>query len=317
MKKVTIMIPTYNQPQYIEQCINSAMAQDYPNLEIVISDDSTNDETEKIILEKYTHDSRIHYFHNETRLGRVGNYHHTLYEKATSDYAINLDGDDWFIDNTYITNAATLLDQNPDVICVIARIQFFYEDEQRMEYGTGYEKLDSIDEGGKYLYLVTNHKVPFNHMTVLYRREEAMKIGFYTKDTTWADSESIFRLVCNSKMAFIDEHVGVWRIHDRNESSSFHKSIDIEDIFSNDDSIERFCSKCEKGAYGVSTWIDESRYHNAKGLVKYLIQTKQYAKLLEFFKFFAKQYPQLFFSSLPRLVIYLIKTKILFFYKSL
>lgn len=78
-KKATIMIPTYNQPQYIMQCVESAMAQDYSNLEIVISDDSTNDETEKIIKEKYIQDPRIKYFHNIVRLGRVGNYHHTLY----------------------------------------------------------------------------------------------------------------------------------------------------------------------------------------------------------------------------------------------
>lgn len=318
MKKVTIMVPTYNQPQYIEQCIESAIMQDYPNLEIVISDDSTNDDTEKIIFEKYAHDSRIYYFHNKVRLGRVGNYHHTLYEKATGDYVINLDGDDWFLDKAYISKASSILDNNNNVACVIAKIQLYHENEKNMEYGEGYRDiLDDIDDGGKYLSLVTHHKAPFNHMTVLYRREKAMKIGFYIKDTTWTDSESIFRLVCNSKIAFVNQYVGVWRIHGMNESSSHYKSIKIEDVFANDESIYAFCSKCEKEPYGVSTWIDESMYHNAKGFIKYLIQAKQYERLLQFLKFFYKKYPKLFFISLLRVLFFLTKQKTASLYRSI
>ena len=43
MTNVTILIPTYNQPEYIEQCVESALARDYSNLEVNISDDSKND----------------------------------------------------------------------------------------------------------------------------------------------------------------------------------------------------------------------------------------------------------------------------------
>lgn len=317
MKKVTVMIPTYNQPQYIEQCIDSVLLQNYQNLEIVISDDSLNDDTKKIILEKYIQDSRIRYFHNQVRLGRVGNYHDTLYNKAAGDYVINLDGDDWFIESNYISRAAEILDNNPDVACVIAKIQFFHESDQRIEYGEGYNELETIDDGGKYLYLVSHLKAPFNHMTVLYRRDIAMQIGFYTKDTTWTDSESIFRLVCNSRMAFLNEYVGVWRIHGSNESGKYFGSITYEEVFSVDESIYSFCSKCEKKPFGVSAWINESRYHNAKGYILYLVKTKQFIKLLLFLRFFFQRFPMLCVVSVPRVFYFMLKKVIASMYRKI
>ncbi len=47
--KVSIMIPTYNQQKYIVRAIESALSQDYPNMEIVISDDNSPDETQAIV----------------------------------------------------------------------------------------------------------------------------------------------------------------------------------------------------------------------------------------------------------------------------
>ena len=45
---VSILIPAYNQPEYFRQAIDSAIKQDYPNVEILIGDDSDNDEVQKI-----------------------------------------------------------------------------------------------------------------------------------------------------------------------------------------------------------------------------------------------------------------------------
>jgi glycosyltransferase involved in cell wall biosynthesis len=44
--RVSIIIPTYNQSKYIVRAIESALSQDYPNLEIIISDDNSPDETD-------------------------------------------------------------------------------------------------------------------------------------------------------------------------------------------------------------------------------------------------------------------------------
>ena len=63
---VSILIPTYNQPEYFRQALESALNQTYPNIEIIVSDDSTDDRVEKVASE---YKDRIQFFKHES----VGN----------------------------------------------------------------------------------------------------------------------------------------------------------------------------------------------------------------------------------------------------
>ena len=65
---VSILITSYNRARWIGQAIESAMAQDYENLEIIISDDGSTDNSHEVI-NKYTNDPRIRYSRNEKNLG--------------------------------------------------------------------------------------------------------------------------------------------------------------------------------------------------------------------------------------------------------
>ena len=49
MPKVSILIPTYNQPQFVKECIESILSQTFTDYEIIVTDDSTNTETEEMI----------------------------------------------------------------------------------------------------------------------------------------------------------------------------------------------------------------------------------------------------------------------------
>ena len=62
---VSILIPTYNRPHYFKIALESALAQTYSNIEIIIGDDSTNDETETLIHEQYLpHYKNVTYIRN-------------------------------------------------------------------------------------------------------------------------------------------------------------------------------------------------------------------------------------------------------------
>ncbi len=60
MKKITIMIPTYNQAKYISKAIESALSIDYQNLEVIVSDDCSTDNTKEVVS-KYLADKRFQY----------------------------------------------------------------------------------------------------------------------------------------------------------------------------------------------------------------------------------------------------------------
>ena len=62
---VSILIPTYNRPALFEQTLLSALAQKYPHVEILVNDNSTNEDT-ALLMQKYEGDPRVHYFRNRT-----------------------------------------------------------------------------------------------------------------------------------------------------------------------------------------------------------------------------------------------------------
>lgn len=66
MKKVSIVLPTYNGERYIKKSIDSILRQTYQNLELVIVDDCSTDQTNAIINEYAKNDNRIHIIRNNT-----------------------------------------------------------------------------------------------------------------------------------------------------------------------------------------------------------------------------------------------------------
>lgn len=93
---ISICIPAYKKPQYVVRCLESVLKQDHRPVEIIISDDSP-DEDIKQAIQPYTGQLDIKYFHNQPPLGSPKNWNAAL-NKATGDYLVLLHQDDWFHD---------------------------------------------------------------------------------------------------------------------------------------------------------------------------------------------------------------------------
>ncbi|WP_142392190.1 glycosyltransferase family 2 protein, partial [Bacillus thuringiensis] len=84
LPKVSILIPAYNRPYYLELALNSALNQTYENIEIIISDDSTNNEV-NVMIQPYLREYEcITYVENETPL--VAENFNKCIELANGDY---------------------------------------------------------------------------------------------------------------------------------------------------------------------------------------------------------------------------------------
>lgn len=94
---VSILIPTHNRPHYFEQALASALMQTYPNIEIVVSDNSTNNLTEQIVAKHRSHPrgSAIRYYRNPENIGPLPNQQRIL-NLANGEYINYLNDDDLF-----------------------------------------------------------------------------------------------------------------------------------------------------------------------------------------------------------------------------
>jgi glycosyltransferase involved in cell wall biosynthesis len=88
---VTVCIPVFNGENYLFDCINSALQQDYSNFEVLIMDNCSTDSTSLIVSE--INDNRIRYVRNDQNIGALNNFSKGVYE-ALGEYFVLLPHDD-------------------------------------------------------------------------------------------------------------------------------------------------------------------------------------------------------------------------------
>jgi glycosyltransferase involved in cell wall biosynthesis len=95
--RISICIPAYKKPEYVVRAIQSILKQTYKEVEIVISDDSPNEDI-KIAIQPYISELDIKYYHNQPALKSPMNWNNAL-DKATGDFVMLLHQDDWLHDS--------------------------------------------------------------------------------------------------------------------------------------------------------------------------------------------------------------------------
>lgn len=228
---VSVMIPTYGQDKYIEKTVRSALSQDYPSLEIVISDDCSPDSTQEICEKLALEHPIVRYYRNSTNLGRVKNYHETLYNRVQGDYVVNLDGDDLFIDSTFIRKGVERLgaeeEQDKPQVYIACKRLYYMSTGKYIENTHNIPDTIKIIEGREF-FMGAYNKYKFSHLTTIFKREDALKLDFYNLDVISSDSASLYKLIAHSKVILSKEVVGQWNMMNSNESLSpiFEKHLD-------------------------------------------------------------------------------------------
>jgi glycosyltransferase involved in cell wall biosynthesis len=126
---VSVIMPTYNRANYIENAISSVISQTYSNFELIIIDDDSNDETEQTI-DKYKNDSRIKYFRQMK--GGSGKARNKGLKESMGEYIFYLDTDNFWFENYLKTMLDYLISFNLD--SVYSGLIAFDEKNQFMYY---------------------------------------------------------------------------------------------------------------------------------------------------------------------------------------
>lgn len=214
LPKVTVMIPTYRQADVVGRAIDSALAQDYPQLEVLVVDDCSPDATSAVVAER--NDPRLRYHRNPSNLGRVANYRQALYGLAAGEWVVNLDGDDYFIDRGFISAAIDAARADDGIVIVAARAEI------RTPSGSFPSRVppERLLDGRLVALRAARREYHLMHLSSLYRRSAALPLDFYRADVISSDLESLYRLACHGKVAFLDRTVGVWNVAAANASQT-------------------------------------------------------------------------------------------------
>jgi len=116
---VSIIVPTKDRPHYLEKCVQAILKNTFEQFEVIIVDQSNNDETKKFIMDIKHNDERVQYYHSDecgASLARnLGAF------KAKSDILLFTD-DDCIPDNTWIYEMYSCFTDQIDLTCIMGKI---------------------------------------------------------------------------------------------------------------------------------------------------------------------------------------------------
>jgi glycosyltransferase involved in cell wall biosynthesis len=113
-RRVSVGLPVYNGAKYIRTSLDSLLGQTFGEFELIICDNDSNDDTEKICREYAQRDSRIRYVRNPSNLGGPRNFNRA-FELATGEYFKWSTADD-FWGKEMLAQSVAVLDAHPDVV---------------------------------------------------------------------------------------------------------------------------------------------------------------------------------------------------------
>lgn len=111
--EISVIIPAYNTEKYIEQAINSVLSQTFTNLEIIVVDDASTDNTREVL--RSIQDSRLRVFHQTINAGAGATRNRALQE-ARGNWIAVLDSDDWYAPERLETLLAFAQEQQADMV---------------------------------------------------------------------------------------------------------------------------------------------------------------------------------------------------------
>lgn len=161
-KKVSIIIPCYNQGRYVSEAIQSALDQTYDNIEIVCINDGSTDNTSAVVHQFITSHKEIIFIDNKDNHGVIQVRNQAI-DASNGDYILPLDADD-IIAPTYVEKAVKILDENPQIGVVYCKARFFGDKDKDMD-------LPSFNMGILFENCVDN--------CALFRKCDFLKVGKY------------------------------------------------------------------------------------------------------------------------------------------
>jgi glycosyltransferase involved in cell wall biosynthesis len=169
--RVTIGLPVYNGQEHIGRAIESVLAQDYSDFELVICDNASDDSTAEVVRGYAASDSRIKFHENGRNIGQIANMNR-VFELGSSEYFRWMGDDDWLEPN-YLSKCVEYLDRKPDVIAVTTYIRYF-DDEGNDFYaeytGRRLESSEAHRRFSRMLWLIRSDYRYYDPHYSLYRR---------------------------------------------------------------------------------------------------------------------------------------------------
>ncbi|MEO6508309.1 MAG: glycosyltransferase [Chthoniobacterales bacterium] len=221
---VSIIIPTFDRPRYLREAIDAALAQTYADVEVLVFDNGTLDETLAVGEEAARRDSRVRFRRNQHNLGMSGNFN-ALAEAAHGEFLVAIGDDDRLLPEFAARLVAVM---TPDVRVAFSNHYLIDSCGHRLEaesiaynrqYGRGMLPTGLLENPEAAAW---QQSIPMSASVL--RTADMQRLRF-REDLNTPDAEFFIRLAAEgARFVFVPDYLMEYRIHLGAETVSGHWS---------------------------------------------------------------------------------------------
>ena len=224
---ISIVIPIYNAEKYLEECLNSIKNQTYKNLEVIMVNDGSKDNSETICMNFLRSDSRFRYLKKEN--GGVSSARNVGLDNVEGDYITFIDADDW-VDENHLEILIDGIIKNNCEVAISSYMRFINTRETYLiniysnqeKYLLNYGKMNREKFLTELPKLISINNSFNCAVSKLFSRRLVEDIRFDSNIIYAEDLDFYFKLYLKANnFIFINAETYIYRQHDESTTSGF------------------------------------------------------------------------------------------------
>jgi glycosyltransferase involved in cell wall biosynthesis len=227
---ISVILPVYNRLEFLGQAIESVLAQNYQNWELIIADDASESDTQ-IFLEEYQQHEKIHVKFNTRNMGLFPNLNQAI-EISRGDYLLLLCSDDCLLPDC-LESALNTLSQYPESGLLLSAFRAITETGEEVDSGSVYYYAQFLNQPLVVLQPTESLPILLQHGSIngnltgmFFKRGLYKQIGGFKEDS-WqvADWEWVYRVARKTSIVLSQKPVAKVRSHTQQLSGVNFKNL--------------------------------------------------------------------------------------------
>jgi glycosyltransferase involved in cell wall biosynthesis len=291
---ITIAVPTRNRAKLLQDCVASALAQTYRNIEVLVSDNASTDETEAVLAT--IADKRLRVIRNDENIGMVKNFRRCV-EQASGDYLV-LMADDNVLDPGFLEKCVSLVRKEPGIPIVLSLYElqvlneFADNDTRRIPALASKRLTTGIWDGTEILDEYLTGRLSSQLLSSIIRTDILRRNGYSTHPCA-GDEATWIPVLLEGRAGLVNERCATYLVHDGSQSAAFTADSRFLDLCAVMQEISLTAGRLQDPVKRRKVQLLTSRYVAHQAMITLVIYRRSGASLADVVRKVRKWRPQL------------------------
>ena len=206
---VSVICLSYNHEAYVVEALNSVINQTYPNIELLIADDCSSDNSIGVIKDWVKNHPEVHFSTNEKNLGNTKTFNQ-LAKIAKGEFIIDLAADDLLVPNCIEKQVTTFQNSKYKNLGIV--YGNLIEIDKNGNFLNNYYKEEDRPESGDIYKMVIGRTIKICSVSSMIKKSVLEKLGYYDEDLAYEDLDLWIRTSRDFEFEYIPEILAKKRI---------------------------------------------------------------------------------------------------------